>query len=70
MLCTGMPNFYVLQSVVLHVVYLRLQLPRTPKVSDNRAYKGIIAGYMGIYCHICIRIEYRDFSILAGKLAT
>ena len=29
------------------------------KVSDNRAYiyMGIIAGYMGIYCHICIRIS-------------
>ena len=30
--------------------------PKTPKVSGNRAYMGIIAGYMGIYCHICIRI--------------
>ena len=29
---------------------------RTSKVSDNRAYMGIIAGYMGIYCHIRIRI--------------
>ena len=31
------------------------QILRTPKVSDNRAYTGI-AGYMGIYCHICIRL--------------
>ena len=30
--------------------------PRTPNVSDNRAYMGIIAGYMGIYCHICIQV--------------
>ena len=32
--------------------------PKTPKVSDNRAYMGIIAGYMGIYCHVCIRIVH------------
>ena len=33
--------------------------PRPLKVSDNRAYMGIISGYMGIYCHICIRISSR-----------
>ena len=30
--------------------------PKTPKVSGNRAYMGIIAGYMGINCHICIQM--------------
>ena len=30
--------------------------PKTSKVSDNRAYTGIIAGYTGVYCHIRIRI--------------
>ena len=26
-------------------------------MSDNRAYIGIIAGYIGIYCHICNRVS-------------
>ena len=27
------------------------------KVSVNNRYNGLVSGYMGIYCHICIRIE-------------